>query len=74
MEIRHVSRKMPFETITDETLIVTKLVLRDPDTHALRNADSYIDSLPMPHSPCLRLQVRKQHYSSATCVGIRHSK
>jgi hypothetical protein len=44
MKIRHVSRKMPFETITDETLIVTKLVLRDPDTHALRNAYSYIDS------------------------------
>ena len=30
MEIRHVSRKMPFETTTDETLIVTKLFLRDP--------------------------------------------
>jgi hypothetical protein len=36
---------MPFETTTDETLIVTKLFLRDPDTHALRKAYSYIDSL-----------------------------
>jgi hypothetical protein len=45
MEIRHVGRKMPFKTITDETLIVNKLVLRNPDTHALRNAYSYIDSL-----------------------------